>query len=300
MEERYFIGLDVGATKIAAGAVTAKGKIVKKLILPTETFKGKKIILKNILTAVGKVWLPGTKAVGIAMAGQCNFKTGVFLSGPNFPKNFENIKIKKILEKEFDIPASLDNDARCFTLAEIVFGAGKKYSNVVGLTLGTGIGSGIVIDKKIYRGKNNTSGEIGHMTIDASSPARCSCGNFGHFEAHCSARAMVNFYKRFTGKNKSPFEIEKLAKEGNKEAKKVNSLLSKYLGLGLANIIHIFNPEIIIIGGGLAKIKELWQPALQEAKKRLIYKSLQGTKIVKTKLGDDAGILGAMLLTEKL
>lgn len=300
MEKGYLIGLDVGATKIAAGAVTVEGKIVKKLILPTETFKGKKIILKNILTAARKVWLPDTKALGIAMAGQCNFKTGVFLSGPNFPKNFKNIKIKKILEKEFDIPVSLDNDARCFTLAESIFGAGKKHNSVVGLTLGTGIGSGIIIDKKIYRGKNNTAGEVGHMVIDASSPVRCSCSKFGHFEALCSGKAIVNFYKRFTGKNKSPFEIEKLAKEGNKEAKKLNSILSKYLGLGLANIIHILNPEIIIVGGGLTKIKEIWQPALQEAKKQVIYKSLQDTKIVKTKLGDDAGILGAALLTGKL
>ncbi len=298
--KKYVIGLDIGATKIAAGLLTESGKIIKKFILPTGAKKGKTTILENIIQAIKNVWHPWVKAVGIGMAGQCNFKTGVFLSGPNFPKNFKNIKIKKILEKKFGVPTSLDNDARCFTLAESVFGAGKGYSNVIGLTLGTGVGSGIIINKKIYRGKDNSSGEIGHMTIDASSPYICGCGNLGHFESLCSGKAMINFYKHLTGKTKNTFEIEKLAKKGEKEAKKVNILISKYLSIGLANIIHIFNPEIIIIGGGLAKIEEIWRPALQSVKKRLIYKSLKNTKIIIAKLGDNAGIFGAALLTEKI
>jgi glucokinase len=300
MKEKYFIGLDVGATKIAAGLVTRRGKIIKKEIFKTQVQKGKRIILKNIIRAAESVWSPKVSAVGIGMAGQCNFKTGIFLSGPNFPKNFKNIKIKKILENKFKVPASLDNDAHCFTLAESILGAGKNYNDIIGITIGTGIGGGILINKKIYRGKNNTAGEIGHITIDASSPFVCSCGRLGHFEALCSGRAMINFYKRLTGKTKTTFEIQKLAKGGDKEAQKVNSLLSKYLGLGLTNIIHIFNPEIIIIGGGLAKIKELWRPALRKIKRGVIYNSLKQTKILKSKLPEDAGILGAALLCLKI
>jgi len=213
---------------------------------------------------------------------------------------FKNIKIKKILKKKFKIKTSLDNDARCFTLAESIFGIGKKYCHIIGITIGTGVGSGIIIDKKIYRGKNNTAGEIGHMTIDASSPFKCSCGKFGHFEALCSGKALVNFYKHLTGKTKNVFEIEKLAKLGDKNAKKTNALVAKYLGLGLANIINIFNPEIIIVGGGIAKIKELWQPALKEPKKEVMYDSLRDTKIIKTNLNEDAGILGAAMLCQKI
>lgn len=291
-----FIGLDVGATKIAAGLVVKQGKILKKKILKTEVWKGKKVILTNINKAIESVWKPKVQAIGIGMAGQCETKTGTFLSGPNFPKNFRNIKIKKILESKFKVPVFLDNDARCFTLAESIFGVGKNYKNIIGITIGTGIGSGVIIDGKIYRGKNNTAGEIGHQTLDTSPPFRCSCGRRGHFEALVSGKAMINFYKHLTGKTKSTFEITKLAKRGDKTAQNVITLLSKYLTLGLANVIHIFNPEIIVLGGGLAQIEEIWQPALKNLKKELIYKSLRQTKIIKSKLKDKAGILGAALL----
>lgn len=297
--QKYTIGLDIGGTKIAAGAVDSRGKIVKKITIPTEASRGKKIILKNILTAASKVWVPGAKALGIAMAGQCDFKNGVFLSGPNFPKNFRNINIAKLFETAFRVPASLDNDARAFTLAEGIYGAGRGKKNIVGLTLGTGIGSGIIIDGKILRGENNTAGEIGHMTIDASSTFRCGCGRTGHFEALASGTALENFYEKYSGKFLPGAEIAKKIIAGDKNAKLAVAKISEYLGLGLANIAHIFNPEIIIVGGGGSATPTLWPAALQGFKKAVIYNSLQKTKIVKANLGGDAGIIGAALLAEK-
>ena len=298
--QKYIIGLDVGATKIAAGLVSANGKIVKKFIISTETKRGKKIILKNILTAASKVWLPGVLAIGVGIAGQCDFRRGIFVAGPNFPKNFKNINIKKFLEKEFRVPIFLDNDARAFTLAESIYGAGRHYKNIVGVTLGTGIGGGIVMNGQLVHGEKNTAGEIGHMTIDASSPYRCSCGRFGHFEALASGRAMRNFYKKLTGRPLNTFEIENKFYAGDRAAKKVFTLMPKYLATGLTNLIHVLNPDIIILGGGLSRVSALWLPALRIVKNEVIYKSLKNTKIVKTKLGDDAGIIGAALLTEKL
>jgi glucokinase len=296
---KYIIGLDVGGTKIAAGTVNDRGKIVKKIVIPTEVHRGKKIILKNILAAASKVWLPGTSAIGVAMAGQCDFKNGIFISGPNFPKNFRNIKIVKFLKENFRVPVYLDNDARAFTLAEATFGAGRGFKNIVGLTLGTGIGGGIVIDGKILRGKNNTAGELGHMTLDPSLLYRCSCGRFGHFEALASGTALENFYKKLSGKFLPGQEIAKkiLAKE--KSAKQAVAKLSKYLGLGLANLAQLLNPDLIIIGGGASITPTLWPAALREFKKSVIYKSLKNTAIVKSKLGDNAGIVGATLLARK-
>lgn len=294
---KYIIGLDVGGTKIAAGTVNGRGKIVKKIVIPTETRRGKKIILKNILTAASKVWLPGVKAIGLAMAGQCDRRRGVFLSGPNFPKNFKNIALTKILENNFHVPASLDNDARAFTLVEAIYGAGRRYKNVIGVTVGTGIGGGVIIGGHLMRGKNNLAGELGHMTLDAESSLRCSCGRFGHFEALASGTAMVNIYKKTTGKTLNTFEIEEKYKNGDKTAKKVFAMVSSYLALGLANLAQILNPDVIVIGGGLSKIPNLWPAALREFRKRVIYKSLKNTPIVKAKLGDDTGIIGATLLT---
>jgi glucokinase len=293
---KYIIGLDIGGTKIAAGAVDSRGKVVKKITLPTEARRGKKIILKNILTAASKVWLPGVKAIGVAMAGQCDFKNGIFVSGPNFPKNFKNIKIRKFLKENFRVPVYLDNDARTFTLAESVYGAGRGFKNVLGITLGTGIGGGIVMNGQLIRGKNNTAGELGHMVLDASAPYRCSCGQFGHFEALASGTALENFYKKFSGKFLPGQEIAKkiLAKEKN--AGQAVAQLSKYLGLGLASLTQLLNPDIIVVGGGASITPTLWPAALRELKKRVIYKSLKNTKIVKAKLGRDAGIIGATLI----
>jgi len=295
---KYIIGLDIGGTKIAAGAVDNRGKIVKKIILPTEARRGKKIILKNILTAASKVWLPDTKAIGLAMAGQCDFKNGIFVSGPNFPKNFRNVNIGKFLKENFRVPVYLDNDARAFTLAESVYGAGRGFKNVLGITLGTGIGGGIVIDGKILRGKNNTAGELGHMTLYASSPYRCSCGQFGHFEALASGTALENFYKKLSGKFLPGKEIAKKILAKGKNAKQAVAQLSKYLGLGLASLTQLLNPDIIVVGGGASITPTLWPAALREFKKRVIYKSLKNTKIVKAELGSDAGIIGATLLNK--
>jgi glucokinase len=297
--QKYTIGLDVGGTKIAAGAVDSHGKIVKKTTIPTEAGRGKKIILKNILAAASKVWLPGVSAIGLAMAGQCDFRRGVFLSGPNFPKNFKNINIGKFLNKAFRVPVSLDNDARAFTLAEATFGAGRGYKNIIGLTLGTGIGGGIVINGKILRGKDNTAGEIGHMTIDAKSFYRCGCGRLGHFEALASGTALENFYKKLADEKLTGQEIAAKANSGDQKAKQALAALSRYLAIGLANLAQLLNPDIIIIGGGMSGVPALLPAALQQFKKAVIYNSLKNTKIVKAKLGRDAGIVGAALLARE-
>lgn len=295
---QYTIGLDIGGTKIAAGTVDQRGHIVKKINIPTEVRRGKKIILKNILTATSKVWLPEVKAIGVGMAGHCNFKTGIFVSGPNFPKNFQNINIKKFLQKNFCIPVVLDNDARCFTIAENKYGAGRGYKNVIGITFGTGIGSGIILNGQIIRGKNNTAGEIGHATLDASSPIRCSCGRFGHFEALASGAALGRRYEKLTGKFIDAIEFEKKYLKKDQAVQKIFIETTKYLCLGLSNLIYFFNPDIIVIGGGLSYFSALWKNTLHKLKKELIYKSLQKTKIVKTKLGSDAGIIGAALIAK--
>lgn len=295
---KYTIGLDVGGTKIAAGAVDGRGKVFKKITLPTEARRGKKIILKNILAAASKIWLPGVKAIGVAMAGQCDTRRGIFITGPNFPKNFKNLNIGKFLKENFRVPIYLDNDARAFTLAEVTFGAARGFKNVIGITLGTGIGGGIVIDGKILRGKNNTAGELGHMTLDGGLPHRCSCGRDGHFEALASGTALENFYKKLSGKSLTGSEIVARAKSGDKKAKQALAMLSHYLATGLANLAQLLNPDIIVIGGGLSQIPALWPPALREFKKRVIYKSLKKTKIMKANLGSDAGIIGATLLTK--
>jgi len=308
----YIIGLDIGATKIRGGLIEkkpsfassklrkGKKKIIKRIELPTQAKKTKQIVLKNIFHAVEGLWTKNIEAIGIGVAGQVDYKKGLVLRAANFSPSFSNVPLGKILNRKFKVPVFIDNDAHLFTLAESVYGEAQKHKFVIGITLGTGIGGGIVINKKIYRGMNNAAGEVGHMIIDTSSlktKLRCGCGKGNHWEAYASGQAMVKLYKHFTGRNQNTFKIEEEAKGGGEIARTVINIMVDFLAQGLANIIHILNPEIIAIGGGLSRVDILISPAIYETKKLLLYPSLAKTKIVKSKLGQDAGILGAALIT---
>lgn len=298
MTSALTVGVDVGGTKIHAGLVAENGRILKRIKVPTQAKNGKKTILANIERCVSAVWDKKVRGIGMGIAGIVDAEKGIYLQGPNFPISFRRIPLSAWLKKRFRVPTAIDNDVHCFTLAEAVFGSAKKFSSVVGVTLGTGIGGGIVLDKKLYRGRNNAAGELGHMTI-SSSDAVCGCGMIGHFEALASGSAMTRLYEKATGKRLTATEIEDAAKSGDSAAITVFSEASAAIGVGMANIIQTLNPDVIVVGGGLSRAKALWRPMLAEAKRRVIYSSLRTTPILKTSLGDDANILGAALLSSK-
>lgn len=293
----YYIGVDIGASKIAAGLICGQ-KIVKRIKLPTQSKQNKAKVVKNIKKAISELYISKVKGIGIGIAGQIDVAKGLVISSPNFSNGFKNIPLKGILAKEFEKPVLIENDANCFTLGEALYGAAKKHNYIVGVTLGTGVGGGIVIDKKIYHGANGFGAELGHMAI-AANGLKCSCGQTGHLEAYASGTAMSKLFYKTTGRQKTPLEVETQAKAGNKQAKKVFDIMSESLATGLANIIHILNPDIIILGGGLAKVKILVEPAIKMAGTKLIYPELIKTKIVPTKLKGDAPILGAAALFKK-
>lgn len=295
MKKSYKLCLDIGGSKINAGLISGR-KIIRNKKISTGAKKGRKAVIKNIISITREFFNNKVSDVCVGIAGQINYKKGIIVASPNLP--FKNCKLEKILKREFRKPVFIENDANCFTLAEAKYGAAKGYKNIVGVTLGTGIGGGIIINNKIYHGWQGTAGEIGHMTI-SSEKEKCSCGQSGHFEILASGTAMVNIYKNLTGKKKNTFKIENLAIKGDKRALQTIKIMSKYLGIGLANIINILNPEIIVIGGGMARVNLLWSKLKTETYKRVLYSPLKRTKIVKTKLDDDAGILGASLITKK-
>lgn len=297
-KNRLIIGLDVGGTKVSSGLVNHQGRVIKFIKTKTEIAKGKNQVIKNIISAIASLFSSRVEAIGIGICGQVDFEKGIVRSGANLPKDWIKVDLKKIITKRFNRPAPIDNDAKCITLAEAVYGPGKKYSYVVSLTLGTGIGSGFVINKEIYRGRDNAA-EFSHSFIASQSPL-CACGQRGDFESLTSGSAMAKLYQELTGQKKDTFQIEKEALRGKKAAKKVIKLMADHLGTGLANIINILNPEIIVIGGGLARVKILFGPALLAMKKKIHFSSLKQTKVVISNLGDHAGVLGAALITNKL
>lgn len=292
------IALDLGATKTTIGIVSEQGQVINLQTIPTPIHRGRAYFIKKLFELIEPLRDKNTKAIALGVAGQVDFKKQIAHLYPNFLAPFQNFPLSKILKDKFQLPVFIDNDVHCFTLAESIYGAGRKYGNIVGLTLGTGIGGGIIINKKLFRSYNNLAGEFGAMTINSQSSICCSCGRYGHWESLASGTGLINLYQKLTGHRKNAFEIEKLAKASDKNAKEAVRQVSHYLALGLANIINSLNPEIIIIGGGFANFKMLWPLMLKEVKNNLIQPKMQKTKIVKSQLGDKTILLGAALLVK--
>jgi glucokinase len=290
--KKLVIGLDLGGTKIAAAIADQKGKIIRRLVVPTEAQKGKEAVIKNIFASIKNVAqnnLASVKAIGIGAPGPILYKEGIIVSPPNLP-GWKKVPLRKIIQDEFKIKTILENDANAAALGEARFGAGRGIKNLIYITISTGIGGGVIIDGKIFRGAVGTAGEIGHTTIDPDGP-RCGCGNYGCLEALASGTAIA----QKAGKDAT--EVGKAARQGDKEALKIIRETGEYIGIGVANLANLFNPEMVIIGGGVANLGEmLFKPIRETVKKRALEVPASILKIVPAKLGSDAGVLGAVAL----
>ncbi|OGZ18297.1 MAG: hypothetical protein A2V72_00830 [Candidatus Nealsonbacteria bacterium RBG_13_37_56] len=278
------IGIDIGATKISF-VLLENQKAIKERKIATPKTKTKFIQeIKDNLKDFPKI-----NKIGLAMAGALDIKKGIVLKSPNL-KYLNNFPLVKVLEKELKAEIMIENDANCFTLAEAVLGAGKNKNIVFGITLGSGLGGGLAINKKIYHGAFNTGVEPGHQIINFNG-SKCGCGNIGCWEEYCSAK----FFKR---KGYSAQELTEKAKQKDKKALAVFQEYGKYLAIGLINIIDLVEPEIIVIGGG---ISQAWPYFLKETKKEIkkrVFSPLakKYTKIEISKLGEFSGAIGAGLL----
>jgi len=282
---KTYLGVDIGGHKIGVGLIK-KNKVITYEKFPTQAQTDQQKIIKNIINAITAVKKNQQIAgIGVGIAGQVDHQKGIFIFGPNFSKKFTNIPLAKILKKEFKCRVRLENDATCFTMAEAALGQGKPYHHIAGVTLGTGVGGGIIIDGLVYRGADGLAGEFGHTFFGEST-----------FENSAAGKAMIALYKKKTKKTANSFQIEELAKKKDKVALAVFAELSTGLAKGLVNISTTINPEIIVLGGGLIRVPLLIKPALQKYKKLIPFKPLKNTKIIISKLGDTANVLGATIL----
>ncbi|MCK4592731.1 ROK family protein, partial [Candidatus Parcubacteria bacterium] len=233
------------------------------------------------------------KRIGIGIAGQIDYKKDIINYIPNI-KGFKNINLKKIIKETIGEKVEIDNDVKCFALAENVFGKVRKYHNIVYLAIGTGIGGAIEFDDKLYRGENNIAGEFGHMVI-VDNGKKCACGNKGCWEQYMSGRAIEKLYFDFYGQKKKSKDIAIDSVKGVKKDKKVIKQTSSYLAIGLVNIINTINPEVILIGGSVVRQDEILKLAKKEALKKVLIPGRK-TKILKSRLGNEATLVGAGLL----
>lgn len=316
----YYIGVDVGGTNIACGIVNEECGIIARSKVKTNGSgrSGTPVyeeVLEEIKNAVrvacGEAGIAPSDAhsIGIGCPGTCNSESGVVEYSNNL--GFLNVPLKADVEKEFGIPVYLENDANAAAFGEFVAGAAKGTNSAVVITLGTGVGSGIVIDGKIYRGANFAGGEIGHTVIVVDGQP-CSCGRRGCFEAYSSATGLVKMTARASELNPDSIMARIIAEDGKISArtaykamkagdlvgKSVTEQYVKYLSCGIANVINTFQPDILCIGGGVCNEGDTLLTPLKAVVAEQIYSknSAKNTEIVICSLGNDAGIIGAAML----
>lgn len=297
------IGVDLGGTNLRTALVSQNGEVAGKIKEPTRASDGHaKVVQKLIenIKAQQEIALrKGTRiaAVGVGAPGVIHADTGVVVKSPNFP-DWNNLPLKKELEAALALPVSIENDANAAALGEQWRGAGQGITSMIFLTLGTGVGGGIVLAGRIWPGADGMAGEIGHMTIIPDG-RRCGCGNTGCLEMYASSRGIVMTYQERSSRSKviTSEEIYQAARDGDAMAADVMKDMGRLLGIGIANLINIFNPEMIVIGGG---VKDAWPLFIEatrgEIKKRAFEYPAARTQIVPSVLGDDAGMIGAAAL----
>jgi glucokinase len=309
---RPTIGLDVGGTKIAGGVIDGSGAIVRRSQVPTEADHPEAIVADIVSVARElSAEFPAVAAVGVGAAGLVDTAAGVILGAPNLA--YRDVPVGATLEKELGLPAIVDNDANVAALAEAVYGAGRGAGDQIMVTVGTGIGGGIIIGRHIYRGHYGVGAELGHMVIDPDGPV-CGCGNRGCWEAVASGNAIGRLarqrveggagadvlaraggdIKAITGEL-----VGEAAVAGDPFARDVLREIGRLLGVGFANIVNIFDPEVIVVGGGAAagNGELLIGPARDAMKAHILGVAWRKpVRVVAARLGNDAGVVGAGVL----
>jgi glucokinase len=313
----YFIGVDVGGTKVAAGLVSSCGKIIHQTRVPM-VLSDSAAALACVISAIDSVRSAAPEnpaqdlvsGIGICAPGPLNPHTGVVVNPPNLPC-WRNFPLASEISKAYQLPVRVDNDGNAAALAEAVWGAGRGYKNVFCATIGTGIGTGIVCNRRIYHGRTGAAAEGGHMTIDYRGP-RCGCGKLGCIEALASGRAIARRaaekvasgresvlldYARGCPEQITSEMVARAYGEGDKVAKEILKETAELLSIWLGNIVDLLEPDVMIIGGGAGA---MLQPFFADIRDRLpawcVNSQCQEIPFVKAHYGADAGIAGGAAL----
>jgi len=307
--------VDLGGSKILSVVADEEGHILGEDRRATEADEGPEAGLERIAVsleaALGAAGLgrDDLRAVGVCSPGPIDPARGVIPEAPNLP-GWHDVPVCQYLSGRLGVPAMLENDATAAAYGEFVYGAGRGCRHIVYITVSTGIGGGLVLGGRLYRGASGAAGEIGHITIDADGPL-CGCGKPGHVEALASGRAIAREGQGVLERGGSPLmarvaeeggglsaaSVHQAADAGDPEAIRILERAGYYLGIGLAAYVDIFNPEVIIIGGGLRHMRELYLgPAEQEMARRAMQEPLRVVRLVEAELGDYSGAMGVVAL----
>ncbi|KPV44962.1 hypothetical protein AN477_04845 [Alicyclobacillus ferrooxydans] len=296
----YTVGIDVGGTKIATAVVDADGQIIESADVLTKAEQGPEAVLDRIVNTVEAVLsssgVSSVIGVGIGAPGPLNPREGMVYSPPNLP-GWDRIPLQAEMQRRLHLPTFLDNDANAAALAELRFGAGSGYRDMVYLTISTGIGGGVILDGKIRQGASGCAAEVGHHIIALDGPL-CRCGNRGCLEVLASGTAIARMAEERLGAQLNASAVARLAAQGDSGARAILDDVYRYLGVGLVNVVNMFDPSVIVIGGGVAQIGEPLFEALQQSIDQNHFRSnaFSRVRVLPAQLGTRAGVIGAALL----
>jgi glucokinase len=317
----YVVGVDLGGTKILAGLYNSKLKCIGRHRLSTKAKRGPDAVIERIARCVREVVdecdlkLEDIRSVGVGAPGSVNPEKGEIVFSPNLP-GWKNVGLQKALSKQLGVPVVLENDCNVCTLGVYHVELKAKPKHMVGIFLGTGIGGGLVINGELFRGFNRTAGEVGHMVLEVGGP-KCGCGNRGCFEALAGRTAL---FKKLLGAVKDgkktvltdmlgpdlddlrSGDLRKALKRGDKLVERVIEEAAEYTGIAVANLINVFNPEVVVLGGGMIQqlSDDMMAIVTETAKDYAMTGTFGGVEIVASALGDDAGIAGAAVLAQSV
>jgi glucokinase len=307
MNNKIVLACDLGGTNLRMAAIASNGKILHRLKADTpkdgtvselvRSIVGVANECRNAVKEAGKI-----KALAAAVPATINVKEGIISKAPNIPA-LDGFRFISTISAELNLPVLLENDANSAAIGEQVFGAARGYQNTISVTLGTGVGGGIVIDGKILRGIDGTAGEIGHICVEPFGEP-CGCGSRGCLEQYSSATAIVrivrdleNQYPKSLFQKKSrlsSIDVYKAGTDGDELALEVFRRMGFYLGVAIGNLVNVLNPGVIVIGGGASEGWDLFiKHVNEEVNKRAFREPAKRVRIVRAGLVDDAGILGA-------
>jgi len=309
MAKRY-VGIDLGGTNLKLGLVSAAGEVLASHSVPTEADRGPAHVLSRMAAAVGDLCAKAglraadAAAVGVGSPGPVDTARGVVLQTPNMA-GWKNVPVTAVLRKKLRRPVRLENDANAAAYGEFRCGAARGTSDMFLLTLGTGIGGGIVLGGRLFRGTSDTGAELGHIIIQGGGRV-CGCGNRGCLEAYASATAVVERFRQEAGviPNRNEFSCKDIfdaAAQGQGIARRIVAETADYLAVGITSLLHVLNPEMVVLTGGMMGAGKPFLDRIRRGVREMAFPSAsRACRICWSTLGGDAGIIGAALAAEAL
>jgi glucokinase len=316
----HVVGVDLGGTKILAGVFKRSFECVGSSKVSTKSQRGVDAVIERIARCIkdavdeADLSLKQVAGVGVGAPGAVDFSEGRVIFAPNM-EGWKDVPLKKSLEKILDVPVFVENDGNICALGVHVAELKAKPKNLVGIFVGTGIGGGLIVNGELYSGFNHTAGEIGHMVVDLNGP-KCGCGNKGCWEALASRTAIFQQIKAGVKDGQKTIltemlgddladlrsgDLRKAIRRGDKFVDKIIEGAAEYLGIGIANLVNILGPEVVVLGGGVieALADEMMSVIVETAQDYVMPGTMKGVEIIASKLGDNAGITGAAVLAHR-